>query len=115
MAWGKTPSEAKQSGLYRTTDRGKTWRCIADKRLSPSGVLNVSSCTVHPANRNGLYFATEYDGLFFTDNLRDETPRFQQVKSYPFRNPTRIFFNPYDNREVWVGSFGNGMYVGRAE
>ena len=115
MAWGKTPPEAKQSGLYRTTDRGKTWRCIADTRLSPAGLLNVSSCIVNPANRNELYFATEYDGLYYTDNLGDEAPRFQQVKSYPFRNPTRIFFNPYDPREVWVGSFGNGMYVGRTQ
>jgi hypothetical protein len=58
--------------------------------------------------------AEEYDGLYFTGNLRDESPRFQQVKSYPFRTFTRIFFNPFDNREVWVGSFGNGMYVGRS-
>ena len=115
MAWGKTAPEARQSGLYRTTDRGKTWKCIADKQLAPSGVLNVSSCTVNPANRNELYFATEYDGLYYTDNLQDEKPRFQQVKSYPFRNPARIFINPYDSREVWVSSFGNGMYVGRAE
>lgn len=24
----------------------------------------------------------------------------------------RVFFNPYDSREIWVMSFGNGMHVG---
>jgi len=34
------------------------------------------------------------------------------VKSYPFRQPERVFFNPYNQSEVWVTSFGNGMKVG---
>ena len=32
--------------------------------------------------------------------------------SYPFRQPERVFFNPYNPDEVWVSSFGNGMKVG---
>ena len=115
MAWGNTSAEVKRSGLYRTTDRGKTWTCIADKALSPIGVLNVSSCTVNPSNPNEMYFGTEYDGLFYTKNLRDAKPTFTPVDSYPFRNPLRIFFNPYKPAEVWVTSFGNGMYVGTPE
>jgi hypothetical protein len=28
-----------------------------------------------------------------------------------FRNPMRVFFNPSYDREVWVASFGNGLYA----
>lgn len=112
MAWGKTDPEAKRSGLYRTIDRGKTWTCLADKALSPTGVLNVTSCTVNPSNPNEMYFGTEYDGLFYTKNLRDAKPAFTQVASFPFRNLCRVFFNPFKKGEVWVTTFGNGIYVG---
>jgi photosystem II stability/assembly factor-like uncharacterized protein len=114
LAWGKTEEAARHSGLYRSKDRGKTWTCIADKSIAPSGALNVNSCTISPVNPDELYFATEYDGLFNTSNLRDAQPAFRQVKSYPFGNPTRVFFNPFDVSEIWVTSFGNGLYVGTA-
>ena len=35
------------------------------------------------------------------------------MAGYPFRFPSRVFFNPYDVNEVWVTSFGNGMRLGR--
>jgi hypothetical protein len=34
------------------------------------------------------------------------------VNSYDFRQPERIFFNPYNPSEIWASSFGNGMKVG---
>lgn len=107
--------EAKNSGLFRTTDRGKTWTQIADKSIAPSGILNANSCTVNPDKPNEMYLTTEYDGLFYTDNARDPKPKFTQVSSYPFHNPTRVFFNPHNKKEVWVTSFGNGMYVGTGQ
>jgi DNA gyrase/topoisomerase IV subunit B len=40
------------------------------------------------------------------------TPTWTLVDSYPFRQPERVFFNPYNQSEMWVTSFGNGMKVG---
>jgi hypothetical protein len=34
------------------------------------------------------------------------------VTSYPFRQPQRVFFNPFNPDEMWVTSFGNGMKSG---
>jgi len=96
-----------KGGLYRTRDRGRTWHRIF-------GAVRVSSCTVHPANADEMYVTTERDGLWYTADLRAERPTFSPVESYPFRQPMRVFFNPYDPEEIWVTSFGNGIRVGRA-
>ena len=32
--------------------------------------------------------------------------------NYPFRQPERIFINPFNTNEVWIASFGDGLAVG---
>ena len=100
--WGHPPNEL--GGIYRTQDRGQTWTRISD-------LYRVNSITVHPDNPNRAYVSTEADGLWKTENLRDPSPAFARVEDYPFRQPMRIFFNPYSHDEVWVTSFGNGLRV----
>jgi hypothetical protein len=39
-------------------------------------------------------------------------PSWELVSSYPFRQPERVFFNPFNANEMWVSSFGNGMKEG---
>ncbi|MFO0953440.1 MAG: Calx-beta domain-containing protein [Isosphaeraceae bacterium] len=34
------------------------------------------------------------------------------MASYPFRQPERVFYNPYNPAEIWVTSFGGGVMVG---
>jgi len=114
FAWGPSAQTGK-SGLYRTRDRGRTWQLLADSSLSPTGVLNVESCTVDPSDPAELYFTTEYDGLWFTEDATAERPSFRQVESYGFRHPLRAQFSPYRPTEMWVTSFGNGMSVGEVE
>jgi len=94
-------------GLYRTTNRGATWTRIT------TGLDCVSSCTVNPLNSNEMYVATEYQGLWMTANARASTPVFTEVPNYPFKHPTRIFFNPYNLNEMWVTSYGGGLMLGR--
>lgn len=101
--WGGAPNN--KGGLYRSADRGLIWT-----RISSSDRL--SSCTFSPANSNELYFTTEQEGLWHTDNIRATSPVFDQVADYPFKQPERVFFNPYDATEIWVTSFGNGLRVG---
>ena len=44
--------------------------------------------------------------------MNTNMPDWSLVDAYTFRQPERVFFNPYNNDEVWVTSFGNGMKVG---
>ena len=60
-----------------------------------------------------MYVATEDQGLWYSANRRAASPVFTQLSGYPFRFPSRMFFNPYDANEIWVTSFGNGMRLGR--
>ncbi len=93
-------------GLYRTTDRGLHWTRLA-------GAFNVESLSVDPKRPNRAFYSTETQGLWFSTNIHDTQPALTLVDSYPFRQPLRIFFNPYDDGEVWVTSFGSGMRVAR--
>jgi len=59
-----------------------------------------------------MYVTTEDQGLWYSGNRRAASPTFTQL-NYPFRFPSRVFFNPYNANEVWVTSFGNGLRLGR--
>lgn len=110
-AWGPGAGAGK-CGLYRTKDRGKSWTLLADSSLAPSGILNVESAACNPARPGELYFTTELDGLYYTDNANAEKPLFKPVAGFPFQHPMRVFFNPSRSAEVWVTTFGNGIHVG---
>ena len=100
--WGHAPNEV--GGLYRTRDRGETWHRISD-------LYRVESVAIDPDDPDVAYLATETQGLFRSGNLTDDNPVFTQVLDYPFSHPVRLFYNPYDNDEIWASSFGNGLRV----
>lgn len=108
--WGGAPNGL--GGLYRTRDRGNTWSRILDLPSRAQNTNRVSSCTVHPLRANEMYVTTESDGLWYTADLQQNTPTFTALATYPFRQPERVFFNPYAQDEVWITSFGNGMRIG---
>lgn len=102
--WGVLASTGV-GGLYRTTNRGQSWTRIWNSD-------RVTSCTFNPAKTTELYVTTEVEGLWYSDNASSQTPTFTLVTSYPFRQPERVFFNPFKAGEIWVTSFGHGMRVG---
>jgi photosystem II stability/assembly factor-like uncharacterized protein len=102
--WGGPPNGL--GGLYRTTDRGLHWTRINTQ------VGGVTSLTFSPTNPNFIFMTTETAGLWVSQNIRATTPTFTQVQSYPFQQPERVFFNPFNPSEVWVSSFGDGLSVG---
>jgi hypothetical protein len=101
--WGGPPNGL--GGLYVTTNRGAAWTLLH----SDDG---VSSCTFNPLNTNELYVTTEDEGLLFAGNIHSASTNFIRVASYPFGQPERVFFNPYNASQIWVTSFGNGMRLG---
>jgi hypothetical protein len=58
---------------------------------------------------------TETEGLWFSSNINAASPTLTQVAGYPFGQPERVFFNPYNSSEIWVTSFGNGIRVGSTQ
>lgn len=103
--WGGAPNGL--GGLYRTTNRGASWT-----KLTGSQFDRVTSLTFNPQNTDQAYLTTETQGLWITDAIHATTPTWTLVSSYPFRQPERVYFNPFQQEEVWVSSFGNGMKVG---
>ena len=103
--WGGAPNGL--GGLYKTTDRGKNWT-----KLTGSQFDRVSSLTFNPQISNQAYLTTETQGLWMSNNMNAASPTWTLVDSYSFRQPERVFFNPYNPNEMWVTSFGNGMKVG---
>ena len=103
--WGGPPNGL--GGLYKTTNRGTTWTRITGTTLD-----RVTSCTFNPNDPNVIYITTETQGLWYSADVNNANPTISLVNSYPFRQPERVFFNPYDNTRIWVTSFGNGMKEG---
>ncbi len=101
--WGGASNN--RGGLYRTTDRGATWTNILP-------LSRVRSCTVNPKNGNQVFATTETEGLWFTNDATAPDPLFEQVQTYGYMSPGRVFFNPYKSGEIWVASLGNGLRVG---
>lgn len=98
--WGGAPNGL--GGLYKTTNQGISWTRIWNSD-------RVGSCTINPNNANEMYITTEIEGLWHTANLNDVNPTFSLVNSYHFRQPERLFFNPFNSSEIWISSFGNGL------
>lgn len=103
--WGGAPNG--KGGLYKTTDKGANWT-----KLTGSTFDRVTSITFHPNNTKQAYLTTETQGLWISDNMDIAMPTWTLVTSYPFRQPERVYFNPFNANEVWVSSFGNGMKMG---
>ncbi len=103
--WGGAPNGL--GGLYKTSDRGNSWT-----KLTGSQFDRVTSITFNPLKMAEAYLTTETQGLWISNNMNTSIPTWQLVDSYPFRQPERVFFNPYNQQEMWVTSFGNGLKQG---
>lgn len=103
--WGGPPNGL--GGLYRTFNRGQSWT-----KLTGSQFDRVTSITFNPLNSKQVYLTTEQQGLWMSNDITAAAPAFTQVTNYGYRQPERVFFNPYNALEMWVSSFGNGMKTG---
>jgi len=104
--WGGAPNGL--GGLYRTVDAGVHWTRVWNQD-------RVESVGIPPDAGTEIYATTETAGLWHSDDRTASAPAFSEVEAYPFRQPVRVFFDPYDPAEMWVTSFGNGLRVGRRD
>jgi photosystem II stability/assembly factor-like uncharacterized protein len=103
--WGGAPNG--KGGLFKTTNRGASWT-----KLTGTQFDRVTSITFNPLQLTQAYLTTEVQGLWLSNNMNAATPTWSLVSAYPFRQPERVFFNPFNNNEIWVSSFGNGLKMG---
>ncbi|MCX6243200.1 MAG: T9SS type A sorting domain-containing protein [Bacteroidetes bacterium] len=105
--WGGPPNGL--GGLYKTMNRGANWTKVSGPQFD-----RVTSITFNPGQLTQAYLTTETQGLWKCDYMMSAT-YWTLVQAYPFRQPQRVFFNPFDQNEMWVTSFGNGMKVGNLD
>ena len=92
--------------------------CQTNTPLPPVATSDLSntpfntSITFNPSNLNQAYLTTETNGLWTSSNMNIAPPSWTNVSTYQFRQPERVFFNPYQPNLIWVTSFGSGMMVG---
>ena len=104
-SWG---IESNVGGLYRTTDRGRSWF----QMLLPLAKGGVESVGVSPIDSHSVFVATEMKGLWHCCGDEPCT----MVSSYPFFHPLRVLFSPFaaakhGRLEMFVTSFGGGLQV----
>ena len=90
-------------GLYKTTDRGLHWTRVFSAD-------SVECVTINAATKE-MYVATLDSGVWYAPDATAATLSLSQT-DYPFRQPERIFINPFNTNEIWVASFGYGLSVG---
>ena len=100
--WGGAPNGL--GGVYKTTDRGLNWNRIF------SGADRVTSITIDPWVNGAAWISTETEGLWRCTGLNTASPVFTRDHTFPFRHPERIFCKTGNPSEVWVTTFGGGLY-----
>lgn len=103
---GGFPSGERAGGLFKTTDRGQSWKMVCDCSFE-----GAESCTINPATKE-IFLATESHGLLWAPDTTAKDLTFVPT-NYPFSHPIRVFINPYDPTDIWVASYGYGISQGR--
>ena len=130
-----------RGGLYWTQNRGLSWERL-DAIDCDGGQARIQSVLVasgggssgqrskdNDVGSSELYVTTEGAGLWHASytppsthpsgNMAEQrnaagpvVDGWRRLIGYPFSLPTRVVVNPFNRSELWVASFGNGLYMG---
>ena len=94
------------SGLFKSTDAGRTWKEITRHPGLPAGVIGNVGISVSPANPNRVYAIVEADsgGVYRSEDGGDSWARMNGERKLRQRAwyYTRIFADPKDENTVYV-------------
>ena len=105
------PSGSVAGGVWRTRDHGGSWVQIWSGDSANGIGASVTSITVNPDPQfpREAFLCTRYGGLYFTTDVTVTSVVWQKATSYPFRAPTRVFYDPNHTERIWITSNGNGL------
>jgi photosystem II stability/assembly factor-like uncharacterized protein len=105
-------SGGPNSGLWKSTDGGETWRDLSHANGMPRGILGKIGITVSPANSDRLWAIVEADdgGVYRSDNGGASWTRVNQQRDLRQRAwyYTHIYADPKNADEVYV--LNTGVY-----
>lgn len=111
--WQSKPEKRYPGGLYKSTDGGRQWECIFEFHF-------VSCVAINPRNPQIVYVGTT-DHPFHDDNRasgvwksKDGGKTWQQeVDGLTNWHVSNLTVDPREPSRLFVGTGGNGIFVGR--
>lgn len=92
------PPDPKKAGLWRSDDKGKTWRIVSSNNNRP---MYYSQVRVDPSNPEIVYTG----GLNFSRST-DGGKTFKNLSGVAHSDHHAIWINPKNGNNVWVGNDG---------
>lgn len=95
---GNQPPDPKKAGIWRSDDKGKTWRFVSNENNRP---MYYSQIRVDPSNPETVYTG----GLNFSKSL-DGGKTFKNLAGVAHSDHHAIWINPKNGNHVLVGNDG---------
>jgi photosystem II stability/assembly factor-like uncharacterized protein len=105
-AWGQEGDYAdRNGGVYTSDNGGKTWRALFTQSQ------HVYDLTIDPHHPDTLYI-TGFDAAAY--HSTDRGAHWARIKGYDFKWGHRIFLDPNDTTQIYVTTYGGGVWHGPA-
>lgn len=105
-AWGQEGADSDHNGgVYISEDGGASWR------PSFTASQHVYDLTIDPANPDHLYI-TGFDAAAFRS--LDRGAHWERIPGFDFKWSHRIFFDPSDSSQIYIATYGGGVWHGPA-
>ncbi len=98
QAQANRPPDPKRDGIWRTDDKGKTWRIVSNNNNRP---MYYSKIRVDPGNSENVYTG----GLNFTKST-DGGKTFKNVQGIAHSDHHAIWINPKNGNHLIIGNDG---------
>jgi hypothetical protein len=94
------------AGIWKTTNGGTAWTQVW---ASPAGVAGAQAFVIDPATHEA-FVATQGSGMYYCSNIDSSSPTFTWLSGFPHANPSSLTLNPFNPDQLWVTTFGGGMF-----
>ena len=105
-AWGQEEEDAdRYGGVYISDDGGKTWQPLFTQSQ------HVYDLTIDPHHPDTLYI-TGFDAAAYRST--DRGVSWSRIRGYDFKWGHRIFIDPNDPAQIYITTYGGGVWHGPA-